>query len=795
MPSSLEVSSASSPEVSPPKTRPVTRQMAQQSGEEVWPWMKTITSTAADFEDDDFVVDEVEQASQENTTTLDGLQPPRSLNYLQPLREQAKLARKSDLELLKQSRLARQQRRAENAPTASGELVLPIFDNPPDESSYFPFHPTKLSRELSNTTAVSELANPQEALQVKRKRRREFEAQPDDYLPSFGPDFIIDDGSGYGVDPLYERHAQRPNGSTRHTPTFTATSLSLSSIRKKTHPTLRDTDSLWEAPDTTFDESSNNDLISISSTPSRHLSSRTISSSSGVPNDTDGMGRLDDSIIVGSERSNPASVASHSTTTSNAQSAPGILSAMQGVLSNPSSAQKLRLTVMVKEERLFISCPVDSTFSWLQQEAINKYRLITRMEVELDHLETTFGARLLPSDQIREYMNDLETVVAIIKESRPLDLVSLYKTDCQAQSVPEDQQILERLKIADSDSNTQHNGVHKLLPLSNLSISNFGLPSLRGILNLHSFFIVDISSNHLSSAAFCELVQEMCKSNSPELLQKFQISDNLLGFSLDVEPLRSIFSKFVGLTSLDVSKNMLNDRAIGALIPAILNGCPNLTDLNVSSNFFGYHALQTIEASPKKLDQVQVLDISRNPLHRDGFSLLLQTLGQNSSVETLNLAYSNAFSADLRESSLQHVAAMPTLEESVGAIGSNLKHLKHLSIRGCRIDTQSHPMLLPAMCFSLRHLSSLDMADCGLEGNDMRLLRTLVQSTSLTSLILSYNRLESDRKLTLELAMSTSQNQRLSLELLQCGIDQTERNELQTQIPNCRPLLQLILDP
>ena len=754
------------------KNRPITRQMARSSGEEVWPWSNSLPGMVGLYDDDTFVVEEVEMVEKSKKRTFDGLEPPRSLNYLDPTRDEAKKARKSALEQLKQSRAARVPRTPDTIVTNDAAPQLPIFDTSDDEEDIRALQKQSRTPNTRNPSSrpTPKPSNHTESLEV-RKRKRDFETPIGDYLPSFGPDFIVDDGSGYTVDPLYRTPhpecyiAPRPSIRSSTSPvrltTFSSTPKSSSSLQS-IDPTAMDVDDHLITSN-----HPHNPVMANTASNSRVNTSTTSHTSVITPND-DIFARSDDNAATAtvlSERSNPASLGGGTTSTRTAG---------PYISTDTSIPPKLRLTVLIREERFFISCPEESTFSWLQATATTKYRAVSRMEVDLDHLETNFGARLMPEDKIREYMNDLETVVAIIKESRPLDLVALYKADCASLAIPENSTILKRFSEMDR-SETLPGGVHELLPLQGLSLDSASLASLYGVLNLHSFVTVDVSSNHLTPSAMVALLQEISKSTglgSPSNFRTISLADNLLGLSIDVDsPLKSLIGRFTSLTSLNLSDNCLNDRAVSSLIPSILQQAINLTSLDLSSNFFGISAVHAIENGPAKFGNLTRLNLARNPLREEGFSCLIRALGSNSSLHTLDLSYCNIFTTTSNEAwSTANGGNLPTIEATIEALGSKLSALSNLSLRGCKIDTWSYPMLLPSVCMSLKRLHVLDLADCDIVAHDLRFLKTVLQSPSLVQLNLSFNFLASERSLVLDFALSAPKQQKIALILQECGL-------------------------
>lgn len=785
-PDSFPMIEDSSPEVivisDEPKSRPVTRQMARSSGEEVWPWSNNLPGMVELYDDDTFVVDGVEMAEKSKKRMFDGLEPPRSLNYLDPTRDEAKKARKSALELLKQSRATRVQRAPDNIVTNEAAPQLPIFDAPEEELPMRPPRPNNPRPASNNSTPRRQ--DRDEALELK-KRKRDFDTPIDDYLPSYGPDFIVDDGSGYSVDPLYR--TPRPEGRISSNSASNLTSSGSSRVNRSatSSPAVKSTSSrhpdisILDRLDDFEDAQSRPPPSSSFFIPVRNNTAVSSSTASTTALLDDSLMRSDDlaTSTVLSERSNPASLGGMTTSTRTA----GPYNANDALI-----APKLRLTVLIREERFFISCPEDSTFSWLQATASSKYRSVSRMEVDLDHLETSFGARLMPEDKIREYMNDLETVVAIIKESRPLDLIALYKADCATLALPENPIVLERFSTMDR-SETLAGGAHAMLSLKGAGLESSSLPSLYGVLNLHSFVNIDLSSNQLTSATMITLLQEISKSNGLESSANFRaisLADNLLGLSFDVDfAFRSLLGRFTSLTSLNLSENCLNDRAISALVPPLIQQAVNLTALDLSSNFFGFDAVKEIEKGVSKFGKLTKLNLSRNPLREEGFSLLIKALGENAYLHSLDISYCNIFTkAKAHATSSDSTSIEPTIE----ALGSKLSALSHLNMRGCKIDTWSHPMLLPTLCMSLKRIHALDLADCDLVAQDLRFLKSLLLSPSLGSLNLSFNNLSSDRKIALEFCLSSPKQQKLTLTLQECHL-QSEKQEIansKTVLPN-----------
>lgn len=776
-------------EASSPKARPVTRQMARSSGEEVWPWSNNLPGMVGLYDDDTFVVEEVEMAEKSKKKMFDGLEPPRSLNYLDPTRDEAKKARRSALEQLKQSRATRAQRAPDiEVPTdKNANLQLPIFDLPEDEeAARSPFPRQSHQRQATNPT-ISKKQDRDEALEV-RKRKRDFETPVGDYLPSYGPDFIVDDGSGYSVDPMYKvaRLEGRINplgssGSRTNTPSRASTSSP--GVMSTNH--RANTIQLLDGMDDYDDAQSRPPPTSIFSTPTRTLTSTAPSSTYYASNATPSAASIEErrsrgdelaTSTVISERSNPASLGAGTASTRTVGPHIG---------TDSSTAPKLRLTVLIREERFFISCPEESSFSWLQSAASAKYRTVSRMEVDLDHLETNFGARLMPEDKIREYMNDLETVVAIIKESRPIDLAALYKADCASLAFPENPTVLERFTTMDQGE-TLANGAHSCLPLHGIGLDSVMLPTLFGVLNLHAFVHVDLSSNHLTPVSMVALLQEISKSNGLESQTNFRsisLKDNLIGLSIDVDSaFRSLLGRFTSLTSLDLSENCMNDRAVSALVPALLEQSTNLTSLDLSSNLIGVNSISAIESGPSKFKNLTSLNLARNPIREEGFSCLMRALANDSSLQTLDLSYCNIFSKTLNKTwNTAPEGNLPTIEATVEALGSKLSALTRLSLRGCKIDTWSHPMLLPALCMSLKRIHDLDLADCSLVAHDLRFLKSLLQSPVLSKLNLSYNNLSSERKLALDFVLSAPRQQELALVLQECRL-QSEKEALEAAL-------------
>lgn len=768
-----------------PKSRPVTRQMARSSGEEVWPWSNALPGMTELYDDDTFVVDGVEMAEKSSKRMFDGLEPPRSLNYLDPTREEAKKARKSALEQLKQSRATRVQRTAENIVTNEEAPQLPIFDAPEEEE---PMRPPRAGHPRpSSNNSTPRRQDRTEALEV-RKRKRDFETPIGDYLPSYGPDFIVDDGSGYSVDPLYRTPRAEGHIATNNGTTLTSSGSSRINRASTSSPAARSTSSrstdisVLDRVDDYDDEQSRRTPSSTFFTPTRTITATSSSTASTTAGLDESLMRSDDlaTSTVLSERSNPASLGGMTTSTRTAGPYAG---------TDASIAPKLRLTVLIREERFFISCPEESTFSWLQSTASSKYRSVSRMEVDLDHLETSFGARLMPEDKVREYMNDLETVVAIIKESRPLDLLALYKADCAMLALPENTIIVERFS-AMNRSETLAGGAHALLALKGAGLESSTLPSLYGVLNLHSFVNIDLSSNQLTPPTVITIFQEMSKSNgleSPANFRSISLADNLLGLSFDVDSaFRSLLGRFTSLTSLNLSENCLNDRAIAALVPPLLQQAVGLTSLDLSSNLFGLDAIKAIDKGYSKFGSLTRLNLARNPLREEGFSFLIKTLGDNATLHTLDLSYCNVFTKAKPNQSNAPSEGPTSMEATIEALGSKLSALSHLYLRGCKIDTWSHPMLLPTLCMSLKRIHVLDLADCDLVAQDLRFLKSLVLSPALGALNLSFNNLSSDRKIALEFCLSAPKHQKLTLTLQECNL-YSEKQEMvnsKTLLPN-----------
>jgi hypothetical protein len=712
------------------------------------------------------------------------------------------MARKSDLELLKQSRLNRQQRHAETpdlsaAPRAN--LQLPIFDH--GEAAAEVSSPYAHSRVLPQThrPKKSQPTRPQEALEPRKKRPREFEANPSDYLPSFGPDFIVDDGSGYSVDPRYSK-PQEPRTVASAAPAKKSSKsdwpLSGGPRTPSTHSTspidrirIDSSGYRYESQDHQTEN------IAYQITPVRSTTPTNLASSAMIlSSDTETSSRISDPwVATGPEHSNAASIATSSALGS-------VSNTTHAMVVDQAIVPKLRLTMRVKDESFFISCPPDSTFAWLQQEASNKYKQVTRLEVAFDHLETVYGSRLMPNDMIREYMNDLETVVGIIRESKPVSLVTLYKTDCQALLMAENEEIVSRLSqleslvpgmmlptsYSTSTIHLAHSGVHRVLPMQGLGLTQRSIPTLFGLLNLHSFACIDFSSNALSSGAFCEVITELCKSKELENLEILSFRDNLLGLALDIEPIRPLFSKLVGITTLDLSENTLNDRAIGTLVPLVLGNFPSLTSLDLSSNFFGLPAIQTMIKANLNLSRLKTLRMARNPLNQEAFSILISGFPDICLLEHLDLSYTDIFASNGSEMDMSaHSLLIPPLEETIELIGSKFAKLQFLGLRGCHIDTHASPMLLPMLLLTLKRCSTIDLADCGLTASDMKMLRTLLQSPNLISIDLSFNNLHSlpTIKSVSHLLHSIQGRQSpVEIKLQNCQLDHSEFQNIQSSM-------------
>lgn len=847
-----------SQEVEPTSAEPAKQNRPVTTSKDLWQRHIDTSQLPCNIGDEAFVVNDAVEAlpAEEEAgmamTEVEALTRPISWNHLDPVRERAKQARKSDLDLLKEQRRAKQAQPQPAEEEEEDAKELPIFGQPRERQ------PTSSRRAPqatpSTTTTASSVTYVVNAAPRKRRRPEldqddldEFlaeEYRDEGFLPSFGPDFVVDDGYGYGDDPLYAHlHVQEPENprprpkqqaktapkrgpsarDPNDIPEFLASAAAAASSTteslpsyganfivddgsgygpdplylggsgqksKKTSPTRvsSSTNAIFDQSDTHSVGSPTRSASPMHISPQRRSGDALLASPSTSPPtrttraipipmfahiDESSRDAERDVELLDAERSNHGSVGSHTTIIT--QPLSGLTGSHTSSITTtiPSVAPKFRLNVRVKEETMLIVCKPGATFEWLLKETAQKYRQISRMEVEVDHLETIIGSKLIPQDKIEDYMNDSETVVGLIKESRPLNLVVLYRADCESTHIPEYPMILERLVAADNEDVSASDGAHKL-NLCDTLLSTDILPSLRGILNLHTFCSIDLSRNSITSSGFAEILTELAKSNGTDRLASFNFSENLLGLSLDLDISRRLLPKFSGLTSIELSANCLNDRAATWLLPTLFSSCPILADLDLSANLFGHDALSNLTVDSCPLYRLTSLRLARNPLYCDGFLQLVRLLDhpdKECQLCSLDLGYTNSFTfRDVVPAANAPKRGVASLDDAFEKLRSRATRLANLDLSGCHFDSTRNPLLFPSLCIAFKRLTCLNVADCGLTASDIKFISLGIMS----SLNLSYNSLTSQsRTHVLDLLQTASETLAVA-QFDSCGIRQEE---------------------